>query len=231
LKIITVSNRKGGVGKTTTAYNLGHTYAKDGKRVLFVDLDEQGNLTTLNRQDTISLEEWKRAKPVVVSEGISLLRATGAFPQLTDEINREIDRNSFLKRLLAPVVASYDVVVIDTPPSLGIININAYCLSHVVLVVVNPDSFSLNGLAQMRKVLKEVKSINHGLQYRIILNAYFTGRRLTGDALEVLQDEPGYLNIEIPHRQSIVTANADREPAILHDEIYQSFKKLSEAVL
>ena len=226
MKTIVVANRKGGVGKTTVAYNLGAAYSVAGNRVCFLDLDSQANLSTLCRVEPSSLERFKAAQVVDLSGYLSIVPASKAFPMLENEVNQLIDRNGYIRTQILPRLADFDYCIIDTAPGLSILNINALCAADMVHIIVNADSFSLAGLVEMREILDQVKTINPGLEYRIILNAAMKGRRLTDAALTALRNEPGYSGIEIPNRQHFADSNALRKPAIDSADILGPFQKL-----
>ena len=227
MKIIAIANRKGGVGKTTVAYNLGAAYALAGRRVCFVDLDSQANLSTLCGAEPSGLDSFKAAHIVKLSDSLSILPASKAFPVLENEVDQLIDRNGYLRARILPHLAAFDYVIMDTAPSLSILNINALCVADMVHIIVNADSFSLAGLVEMREILEQVRAINPGLDYRIVLNAAVKGRRLTDAALSALRNEPGFTGIEIPNRQHFMDSNALRRPALNMPDILGPFRKLA----
>ena len=226
-KIITIANRKGGTGKSTVAYNLAITYALDKKKVLLIDLDSQANLSMLASVEPLSLEDFKSCSIKPMNSYIDILPATKRFSILENEINQMIDRNSYLQNEILSNVSGYDYVIIDTPPALNILNINAFCVSDMVHIVVNPDYFSLAGLVEMKDIINQVKPINPKLQYRITLNAYIKNRHFGGKIVEALNNDPNYTGIQIPHRQHIIDSSARKEPSIEVPDIYEPFKALA----
>lgn len=228
--IISIANRKGGVGKTTTAFNLGYAYAMAGKSVLFIDLDSQANLTSLCGVEPSSLDEFKAAKVVQVNRAISILPATKRFYLLENEIQGLFDRNVYIKESILPKLPAADVVIIDTPPAIGILNLNAFIVSSAVHIVVNADAFSLSGLMEMREILEQVKKLNPALKTHIVLNASFKGRTFTDAARDALARQEGFTGIEIPHRQHVIDSNARKRPALEHADILAPFKALVEVV-
>jgi len=227
MKTIVIASRKGGTGKTSICFNLGAAYAIAGRRVCLVDLDSQGNLSTLCGADPCSLEDFKAGKTVKLSGRLSVLPASKAFHTLENEINKLPSRNKYIREKIVARLAAFDYVIIDTPPGLSVTNTSALCAADMVHVVVNADSFSLTGLVEMREILAQVKAKNPGLAYRVVLNAAFKGRRITDAALAALKNEPGYTGILIPNRQHIVDSNTLRKPAIDMPDILGPFQMLA----
>ena len=230
MKIITVANRKGGTGKTTTAYNLGFMYALQEKRICFMDLDSQANLTLLCGKNPITLEAFKAVEIEGVNRNVDILPATKRFSMLENEINQLIDRNTYLKNEILPKLRGYDYLILDTPPALNILNVNAFCISDHVHVVMNADYFSVAAINEMKDILEQIKEINPKLKYNLVLNAFFKNRNLTETMIELLQKEPSFSGIEIPHRQHIQNSNTLKKPALDLDDIHKPFSKLADLI-
>ena len=165
-KIIVFVNQKGGVGKTTSAINIGAYIAKAGKKVLLVDFDSQGNMSTgvgvSKDKPTIyellaeqcSPEEAVKHTPVENLDAISAsIDLSGAAIELVDQENREF----FLKNALAPLKEKYDYIIIDCMPSLGMMTINALVSSDSVLIPVQAAYLPVKGLQQLIKTILTVK--------------------------------------------------------------------------
>lgn len=227
IMILTVGTRKGGTGKSTISYNLGFTYAIEKKKVLFIDLDSQANLTLACNVNDIPLNDFKDCKIQQVNEYIDILPASIDFKTLENEINGLINRNVYIKKeIIAKVKDNYDIIIIDTPPALNILNINAFIVSDYIIIPVNPDFYSLNALKEMKIILNEIKELNPKLEYKIVLNAYMKNRNFLKDIIPVLKNEPNYTGIEIPHRQCIIDNSALKKPSIDHKEIYEPLKQI-----
>lgn len=186
--IVAIANQKGGVGKTTTTANLGASLAVLGQRVLLVDLDPQGNLTAafgLDRQVEISIAQslLDRACPLpilmtandqqpsvaVVPASIPLASAEAA---LVTKLGRELR----LRDQILPVADQYDFILIDTPPSLGLLTINALVAANSVIIPTEARFFSLQGLQMLQESITEVLQLNASLTILGILLSKFDRR-------------------------------------------------------
>ena len=159
-RIIAIANQKGGVGKTTTTINLGAAIAESGKKVLIMDLDPQSNTTTglgvstkdLNSSIYQVIIEENTASETIVSVGIknlyllpSNLELAGAEIELVTAFSRE----QRLTRALDEVVNDYDFIIIDCPPALGLLTVNALCFANEVIVPIQCEYYALEGLGQL----------------------------------------------------------------------------------
>src|SRR5438034_59563 len=160
-RVIAFANQKGGVAKTTTALNLGVAFAEQGIKVLLVDLDPQGNLTMSQGLDPDSIEKsmfdvlvhrLPMEQVIVTREvdiAVSSIDLAGADMALSSQIGRE----RALEKALVPIRDRYDYILIDTPPSLGLLTVNAFVASTGVLVPVQTEYLSLRGLVQLENTL------------------------------------------------------------------------------
>ena len=205
--IITVSNQKGGVGKTTTTAALAAGLSMEGKRVLCIDLDPQGNLGFCLGLDAEAgytvLDALKGQIPVreairqtqlcgLLSSDITL-SSTGL------ELVRGQRRESILRDTLQPVLGEYDYVVIDTPPALNLLTVNAYAVSDYLVIPMASDILSLVGLSQLKETVESVQSqLNPRLKVLGILLTRFNGRTcLARDVLEMAQQLADQMNTRV----------------------------------
>jgi chromosome partitioning protein len=216
--VIAFANQKGGVAKTTSTLNLAVALAEEGKRVLTVDLDPQGNLTMSQglNPDTIERSMYdvlvhRLPLEQVIHKGeidlaVSSIDLAGAELALSSMIGRE----RALERAIFPVKGEYDYVLIDTPPSLGLLTINALVASDGVIVPVQCEYLSLRGLVQLENTLSMIReNLNPNVGIQGILPTMFDGRTLHArEAVEILQENFGDLVFKTRIRKTVRYAEA-----------------------
>ncbi len=196
--VISMCNQKGGVGKTTTAINLGAALAELGRKVLLVDFDPQASLTVgLGRNphelDTtiyhLMMDAGTDLDSVVVSTdipGVDLVPSNIDFAGAEMQLINEVAREQVLARALRPAVARYDVVLIDCQPSLGLLTVNALAAADGVIIPLECEYFALRGVALLKSTIDKVQErLNPKLQIVGLLGTMYDGRTL--HAREVLQ--------------------------------------------
>jgi len=217
-RVISFANQKGGVAKTTTTLNLGVALSEQGLKVLLVDLDPQGNLTmsqglnpdTIERSMFDVLVHRLPIDEVVhhaeVDLAVSSIDLAGAELALSSMIGRE----RALEKALAPVRDTYDYVLIDTPPSLGLLTINALVASNGVIVPVQCEYLSLRGLVQLENTLSMIReNLNPSVGIEGILPTMFDSRTLhSREAVEILQENFGELVFDTKIRKTVRYAEA-----------------------
>jgi chromosome partitioning protein len=217
-RVIALANQKGGVAKTTTTLNLGAAFAEQGMRVLLVDLDPQGNLTMSQGLNPDSIERSmfdvlvhqlpireviQRAETDLAVSSIDLAGAELALSSL-------IGRERALDKALVGVKDEYDFVLIDTPPSLGLLTINALVAANGVIVPVQCEYLSLRGLVQLENTLSMIReNLNPDVEIQGILPTMYDSRTLhSREAVEILQENFGDLVFGTRIRKTIRYAEA-----------------------
>jgi chromosome partitioning protein len=217
-QVIALANQKGGVAKTTTTLNLGVAFAEQGFKVLLVDLDPQGNLTmsqglnpdTIERSMFDVLVHRMPIDQVIASRevdiAVSSIDLAGADMALSSQIGRE----RALEKGLAPIRDNYDFILIDTPPSLGLLTINAFVAATGVLVPVQTEYLSLRGLVQLENTLSMVReNLNPKVSIIGIVPTMYD-KRITHsrEADEILRENFGDLVYKTRIRKTIRFAEA-----------------------
>jgi chromosome partitioning protein len=217
-RVIAFANQKGGVAKTTTALNLGVAFAEQGIKVLLVDLDPQGNLTMSQGLNPDAIERSMfdvlvHRVPITdvihhaeVDLAVSSIDLAGAELALSSMIGRE----RALEKALAPVKDNYNYVLVDTPPSLGLLTINALVASNGVIVPVQCEYLSLRGLVQLENTLSMIReNLNPDVAIQGILPTMYDKRTLhSREAVEILQENFGDLVFDTKIRKTIRYAEA-----------------------
>ncbi|HEX5469727.1 MAG TPA: AAA family ATPase [Gaiellaceae bacterium] len=220
-QVIAFANQKGGVAKTTTTLNLAVAFKEHGFDVLIVDLDPQGNLTMSQGMDPDQVERSMydvlvHSMPVEevihraeVDVAVSSIDLAGAELALSSMIGRE----RALQKALLPVRNRYDYILIDTPPSLGLLTINALTASDGVIVPVQCEYLSLRGLVQLENTLSMIReNLNPIVEIKGILPTMYDSRTLhSREAVEMLKENFGDLVFETRIRKTVRYAEAPVE--------------------
>ena len=217
-EVIAFANQKGGVAKTTTTLNLGVALRETGKRVLIIDLDPQGNLTMSQGMNPDAIERSMFdvlvhrvpisdvIHAVEVDIAVASIDLAGAELALSALIGRE----RALEKALIEVRDRYDYILIDTPPSLGLLTINAFVAADGVIVPVQCEYLSLRGLVQLENTLSMVReNLNSKVHVQGILATMYDGRTLHArEAIEILEEHFGDLVYSTRIRKTIRYAEA-----------------------
>ena len=233
-KIISLVNQKGGVGKTTTSINLSAALAEYNKKVLLIDLDPQGNATTgvgFNKGDIdISIYDVfngsKTAKEVILKTSFknlwllpSSLQLAGIDIELLDKPN--FQRSYQLKEKLTEIKDDYDYIIVDCPPSLGLITTNALAASDSVIIPVQCEFFALEGITQLlNAIMLTQKKLNPNLRLEGVLLTMFDSKTNLG--IEVIEEIRSYFKEKVyttivPRLIKLAEAPSHGKPIIVYD--------------
>lgn len=245
-RIIAIANQKGGVAKTTTAVNLGACLAYNGKKVLIVDVDPQGNATSglgINRLEVqhciydvlINGASLNSVKIETEIPGLAIIPATiqlaGAEIELVSAVSREVK----LKKALEPDKSKYDYLFLDCPPSLGLLTLNALTAADRVLIPIQCEYYALEGLGQLMNTIQLVqKHLNPRLELEGVLLTMFDAR--TNLSIQVVDEVKTHFKNKvfssiIPRNVRLSEAPSHGQPIITYDprsrgaEVYQELAK------
>jgi chromosome partitioning protein len=216
--VLAFANQKGGVAKTTSTVNLGAALREHDLRVLAVDMDPQGNLTMSQGIDTEELEKSMYdvlvhrtpIEEVIYERELDVAASTIDLAGAEMALATMIGRERALQRALDAVRDRYDYILIDTPPSLGLLTINALTASEGVIVPVQCEYLSLRGLLQLEKTLEMIReNLNPDVRIKGILPTLFDARTTHGkESIEVLRENFGDLVFDTVVRKTIKFAEA-----------------------
>lgn len=248
-KIISIINQKGGVGKTTTAVNLAAYLADSGHRTLLVDEDAQGNATSglsmdTSRFDATLYDVLIDGVPAEEAAYRTEVKKLSLLPASIDLAGAEVemvdipDRETLLRRVLAPLRARYDYILIDCPPSLGLMTVNALTAADMVLIPLQAEFYALEGLSQLMKTVQAVKKrLNPELELLGILVTMYDGR--TNLAVQVSEEVKKYFGKKvfktmIPRAVKLSEAPSFGEPIVRYapkSKGAAAYKSLCQEVL
>lgn len=248
-RVLAVANQKGGVGKTTTAVNLGAGLAELGQRVLVVDLDPQGNATTGLGVDARQLELstydllMREVQPEDCVEPTPV-RNLFVLPATIDLAGAEIEmvpvlsREGRLRRALTPLREDFDIILVDCPPSLGLLTINGLTAADEVLVPIQCEYYALEGLGQLLKNVDLVQeNLNPGLKVTtIVLTMYDARTKLAEEVAGEVRSHFGDLvcRVVIPRTVRLSEAPSFGQPITVFDPVSRgaiAYRELAKEVL
>ena len=245
-KVIAFANQKGGVAKTTTALNLAVAFKESGHRVLAVDMDPQGNLTMSQGVDPDKVDKSMfdvlvhrlPISEVIVEREIDVAVASIDLAGAEIAMSTQIGRERALQKAFDEIRDDYDFVCIDTPPSLGLLTVNALTAADKVIVPVQCEYLSMRGLVQLQNTLQMIReNLNPGVEIEGILPTMLDARTVHAkEAVEILEENFGELVFKSRIRKAIKFAEAPvRGTSVLKYEpngkAASAYRKLAEEVL
>jgi len=212
--VISIANHKGGVGKTTSVATLGTALALEGKRVLLIDLDAQQNLSyTLTQNDEPELSIYDalvkdQELPIVnIRENLDLVPASLELARAEIDLATKIAREGLLKSLIEPHQNNYDYVIIDCPPSLGIVTTNALVASDQLFIPLTAEALPLKGLAMLDEVVGEIqRRVNPNLRLGGVFFTRYNNRKLNKEVAAIILDRYGDKVFKTKIRENISLA-------------------------
>lgn len=243
-RIIAIANQKGGVGKTTTAVNLSASLAILEKRILLVDTDPQGNATSGvgidKKQEHLTLynvfAQQNNLSEVIQETEISHLKIV---PSNGDLVGAEIEliqypnREYILKQALEKVASDFDYILIDCPPSLGLLTVNALVAADSVFIPVQCEYYAMEGLTQLLKTIQLIhQSLNPALEIEgLLLTMYDARNNLCNQVVEEIRKhfQDKVLNCSIPRNIALAEAPSHGKPVILYNILSKGAQMYLEA--
>lgn len=246
-RVIAIANQKGGVAKTTTAVNLGAALALEGRKVLVIDNDPQGNATSgfgFDRSkvrkciyDVLIGEDTIRAvrEPVRAIAGLDLVPATLRLAGAEIELVGVPEREFILRKAVAEVRGEYDFILIDCPPSLGLLTLNALVAADSVLIPIQCEYYALEGLGHLVSTIQLVqRRLNPRLEIEGVLLTMFDGR--TNLSIQVVEEVKRYFRQKVyhtivPRNIRLSEAPSHGKPVVIYDpkcrgaEVYRELAK------
>lgn len=214
--VISLLNHKGGVGKTTSAINIGAGLAELGKRVLLIDLDPQANLTLamgIPRQPTTIYEALRGEAdliPFSVKNRLDVVASTLDLSGAEMELINEAGREYILRELLDPIRSKYDYILIDCPPSLALLTLNALTSSDLVYIPLQTEFLAMQGLARIKQIIQKVKlRLNKKLEMGGVIATMYDARKvLNRDVINTIHKYFGDMVFETKIRDNVALAEA-----------------------
>lgn len=247
--VIAVLNQKGGVGKTTTAINVAAYLVKEGKQVLIVDSDPQANATSglglkpgnLKLTLADALNDSKQTKGLITKtkiKGLDILPCDSRLASAEVDLAAQDKREFALKNILDAIKDQYDYVLIDCPPSLGLLTVNALCAAELVLIPVQAEYYALEGLSQLLQVMQQVrKGLNPNLELLGVVMTMFDKRTsLAGQVYNEVERHfaDKLFEVVIPRNIRLAEAPSFGQPISEHDKWSKgarAYKKLAKEII
>ncbi len=215
-KIIAITNHKGGVGKTTSAVNIGAGLARNGKKILLIDIDPQANLSQslgIKKSDAMLYEAMRNnavLSPISILENLEIIPSSADLSNLESELSAEAGREYILDEILSPLKSHFDYIFIDCPPSLGLLTINAFTTATEIFIPLQAHYLAIKGLTKIVEVIEKVKKrLNKNLVISgVIITQYDKRKVLHRDVAEKIISYFGEKVFNTRIRDNIALAEA-----------------------
>jgi len=234
MRVIAIANQKGGCGKTTTAINLASALCVNGQRTLLIDMDPQAHATlglNIDSQDSIynvisNLTPRKlRIENIIqkVEDGFELVPSNILVGTLEQELADEIGRELKLVEIIAPLQAHYEYILIDCPPSLGFLTVNALRASHEVIIPVEMSRFSMQGVEHLMDIVRLIKDrLNHPIQCRLLVTMFDSRLRHSFAMLIAIKEKFGDILLD-----TIIHVNVKLKESVVMGQTVMNYDKYS----
>lgn len=215
-KIISISNHKGGVGKTTSTINIGAGLNKLGKKILLIDLDPQANLSQSLGVTDQELNIYGALRGEYLPHPIEVIPGLDIIPSVLDlsgaevEMSSEAGREYILKEIIEPLLPGYDYILIDSPPSLGLLTINALTASDEVLIPLQAQYLAIQGLTKLLEIIDKIqRRLNKELRVGGVFITQYDGRKiLNRDVVDIINTHFKELVFNTKIRDNVALAEA-----------------------
>lgn len=240
MKTIAFANHKGGTGKTTTAVNVAACLLSAGKRVLLIDLDPQANVTLHlgidpgeTGRDVYSCFKAGKIQEPFNAAGVSVIPATLDLAALEMELTAEAGRELVLKELISTARGKYDYILIDCPPALGLLTLNALTAANIVIIPVQSEFLAVHGVTKIIDIISKVKRrLNPGLSFSVMVTRYSQNKVLNKNVLDAIKqtyhaEYIGHIreNIAIAEAAAVGKSVVDYSPKSAGAADYQTLTK------
>lgn len=213
-RIIAIANHKGGVGKTTSVANIGAALARRGKRTLLIDLDAQQNLTFFFLREEAEISVYDALKgeeplPIIpIKENLFLTPSSIDLARAELDLSSRISSYGILKGLIDGIKEEYDYILLDCPPSLGIVTYNALVAATELYITLTAEALPYKGLTMLEDVVKEIKALNRNLDICGVFITRYNNRNLNNIVVEQIKERYGSKVFSTKIRENISLAEA-----------------------
>lgn len=213
-RIIAIANHKGGVGKTTSVANIGAALARRGKRTLLIDLDAQQNLTFFFLREEAEVSVYDALKgeeplPIIpIKENLFLTPSSIDLARAELDLSSRISSYGILKGLIDGIKEEYDYILLDCPPSLGIVTYNALVAATELYITLTAEALPYKGLTMLEDVVKEIKALNRNLDICGVFITRYNNRNLNNIVVEQIKERYGSKVFSTKIRENISLAEA-----------------------